>query len=84
MSRATQAKQILQNKLFQESIQELKKIYSNALFEQTGAKDGEAREKLWLAYQVLGKVQQHFKEIRFKFKDRGYNSYRLHLFLQLA
>tara|TARA_R100000234_G_C4965963_1_gene163901 strand:+ start:446 stop:607 length:162 start_codon:yes stop_codon:yes gene_type:complete len=33
------------------------------LFEQTGAKDGEAREKLWLAYQVLGKVEQHFKEI---------------------
>ena len=63
LSRATQAKQILQNKLFQESIEELKKIYSNALFEQTGAKDGEAREKLWLAYQVLGKVEQHFKEI---------------------
>ena len=63
LSRASQAKQILQNKLFQESIQELKKIYSNALFEQTGAKDGEAREKLWLAYQVLGKVEQHFKEI---------------------
>ena len=25
--------------------------------------DSDAREKLWLAYQVLGKVEQHFKEI---------------------
>jgi hypothetical protein len=33
------------------------------LLEQTGAKDSEAREKLWLAYQVLGKVEQHLKEI---------------------
>tara|TARA_R100000544_G_C2179071_1_gene35984 strand:- start:48 stop:194 length:147 start_codon:yes stop_codon:yes gene_type:complete len=25
--------------------------------------DNHAREKLWLAYQVLGKVENHFKEI---------------------
>ena len=25
--------------------------------------ENEAREKLWIAYQVLGKVEQHFKEI---------------------
>ena len=53
----------MESELFKESVETLKKIYSNALFEQTGAKDGEAREKLWLAYQVLGKVEQHFKEI---------------------
>lgn len=63
MNRSSQAKQILENSLFKESIESLKKVYSDALFEQTGAKDSEAREKLWLAYQVLGKVEQHFKEI---------------------
>jgi hypothetical protein len=63
LNRSSQAKQILENSLFKESIESLKKVYSDALFEQTGAKDSEAREKLWLAYQVLGKVEQHFREI---------------------
>ena len=63
MSRASQAKQILQNKLFQESFKTLKKVYSEALLDRTAVHDSSAREKLWLAYQVLGKVEQHFKEI---------------------
>lgn len=63
MSRSSQAKTILENDLFKESFENLKKVYSSALLEQTGAKDSEAREKLWLAYQVLGKVEQHFREI---------------------
>ena len=63
MSRASQAKQILQNKLFQESFKTLKKVYSEALLDRTSVHDSNAREKLWLAYQVLGKVEQHFKEI---------------------
>ena len=63
MSRSSQAKQILQNKLFQESFETLKKIYSEALLDRTAVHDSDAREKLWLAYQVLGKVEQHFKEI---------------------
>lgn len=63
MNRSSQAKTILENDLFKESFENLKKVYSSALLEQTGAKDSEAREKLWLAYQVLGKVEQHLKEI---------------------
>lgn len=63
MSRSSQAKQILENSIFQESIDTLKKNYRDALFEQTGVNDNIAREKLWLAYQVLNKVEQHFKEI---------------------
>ena len=63
MSRSSQAKQILENSIFQESIDTLKKNYKDALFEQTGVNDNTAREKLWLAYQVLGKVENHFKEI---------------------
>ena len=63
LSRSSQAKQILQNKLFQESFEELKKIYSEALLDRTAVRESEAREKYWLAYQVLKKVEQHFKEI---------------------
>lgn len=63
MSRSSQAKVILENSLFKESFENLKKVYSSALLEQTGANDSQAREKLWMAYQVLGKVEQHFKEI---------------------
>ena len=63
LSRSSQAKQLLENKLFQESIDSLKKIYSEALLDKTGAKEGETREKLWIAYNVVGKVEQHLKSI---------------------
>ena len=63
MSRSSQAKQILQNELFKESFETLKKIYSEALLDRTSVNENEAREKLWIAYQVVGKVEQHFKEI---------------------
>jgi hypothetical protein len=53
----------LENELFKESFDSLKKIYSEALLERTSVHESEAREKLWIAYQVLGKVEQHFKEI---------------------
>ena len=63
LSRSSQAKQLLENKLFQESIDSLKKIYSEALLDKTGAKEGETKEKLWIAYNVVGKVEQHLKSI---------------------
>ncbi len=63
VSRSYQAKQILENKLFQESIDELKKIYSEALLDKTGAKESDTREKLWIAYNVVSKVEQHLKTI---------------------
>ena len=63
MGRASQAKQILENELFKECFDSLKKIYSEALLERTSVHENEAREKLWIAYQVLGKVEQHFKVI---------------------
>ena len=63
MSRSSQARQILENKLFQESFEDLKKIYSEALLDRTTVRESEAREKYWLAYQVLKKVEHHFKEI---------------------
>ena len=59
ISRSNEAKQILESKLFQESMETLKKIYSEALLEKTGAKERDTREKLWIAYNVVGKVEQH-------------------------
>ena len=63
LSRSSQARQLLENKLFKEAFNSLKKIYSEALLEKTGAKEGETREKLWIAYNVVGKVEQHLQSI---------------------
>lgn len=63
LSRSNQAKQILENNLFKEAVESLKKIYSEALLEKTGAKESDTREKLWIAYNVVGKVEQHLKSI---------------------
>ena len=63
ISRSNEAKQILGSKLFQESIETLKKIYSEALLEKTGAKESDTREKLWIAYNVVGKVEQHLQTV---------------------
>jgi hypothetical protein len=63
VSRSNQAKQILQNKIFKEAIESLKKLYSEALLEKTGAKESDTREKLWIAYNVVGKVEQHLHTV---------------------
>ena len=60
--RSDKAKQILENPIFNESLTELKKLYTESLF-NTGAKETETREKLWLAYNVVGKVEQNLLEI---------------------
>ena len=48
--------------MLKESFDKLKKLYSESLF-NTGAKETETREKLWLAYNVVGKVEQNLLEI---------------------
>jgi hypothetical protein len=63
VSRSNQAKQILENKIFVEAIDTLKKLYSEALLEKTGAKESDTREKLWIAYNVVGKVEQHLQTV---------------------
>jgi hypothetical protein len=63
INRSNEAKQILESKLFQESIETLKKIYSEALLEKTGVKESDTREKLWIAYNVVGKVEQHLQTV---------------------
>ena len=62
VSQANKAKQLFENPLLKESFDKLKKLYSESLF-NTGAKETETREKLWLAYNVVGKVEQNLLEI---------------------
>tara|TARA_R100000234_G_scaffold118758_1_gene99928 strand:+ start:69 stop:362 length:294 start_codon:yes stop_codon:yes gene_type:complete len=62
VSQSNKVKQLFENPLLQESFDKLKKIYSDALF-NTGTKESETREKLWLAFNIVGKVEQNLKEI---------------------
>ncbi len=62
VSQANKAKQLFENPLLKESFDKLKKLYSESLF-NTGAKETETREKLWLAYNVIGKVEQNLLEM---------------------
>ena len=62
VSQANKAKQLFENPLLKDSFDKLKKLYSESLF-NTGAKETETREKLWLAYNLGGKVEQNLLEI---------------------
>jgi hypothetical protein len=62
VTQSNKAKQLLENDLLKNAFIKLKDLYTQSLF-NTGAKETEAREKLWLAYQVVGKVEQHLAEI---------------------
>ena len=62
VSQSNKARQLLDNPLFKEALDELKKLYAESLF-NTGAKEQETREKLWLAVNVLGKVEQHIQQV---------------------
>ena len=62
LNQANKAKQLFENPLLKESFDKLKKLYTESLF-NTGATETEAREKLWLAYNVVSKVEQNLFEI---------------------
>ena len=57
LSRSEKARLGLSNPIFVEAIENLKKLYSQSLL-NTGV-----NEKLWLAFQIVQKVEQHFIEI---------------------
>jgi uncharacterized protein (DUF488 family) len=61
-TRGQRAKDILEDELFKESIQTLKDSYSDAIF-QTGPNDELARTKIYLAFQILGKFENHFRSV---------------------
>tara|TARA_R100001460_G_scaffold13763_2_gene31004 strand:+ start:381 stop:638 length:258 start_codon:yes stop_codon:yes gene_type:complete len=62
VSQSNKAKQLFENPLLQESFDKLKKSYQDSLF-STGVKEQETREMLWLAYNIVGKVEQNLKEV---------------------
>jgi hypothetical protein len=62
VSQSNKAKQLFENPLLQESFDKLKKAYQDSLF-STGVKEQETREMLWLAYNIVGKVEQNLKEV---------------------
>ena len=62
MSRSEKARQILDNQVFKESIEKLKKLYADSLF-NTGVNENETREKLYLAYHIVQKVEQNIQEV---------------------
>ena len=62
LNQANKAKQLFENPLLKDSFDKLRKLYSESLF-NTGATELDAREKLWLAYNVVGKVEQNLLEM---------------------
>ena len=62
LNQANKAKQLFEEPLLKESFEKLKKLYSESLF-NTGATEIEAREKLWLAYNIVSKVEQNLLEM---------------------
>ena len=53
---------MLENPVFKESIEKLKTLYTSSLF-NTGVNENETREKLYLAYHIVQKVEQNIQEV---------------------
>ena len=62
LSQANKASQLFEDPLLKESFDKLRSLYSTSLL-NTGANETETREKLWLAYQMVGKVEQNLLEM---------------------
>lgn len=62
MSRSDKARQVLENPVFKDSIEKLKNLYTTSLF-NTGVNENQTREKLWLAYHIVQKVEQNIQEV---------------------
>ena len=62
VSQSNKAKTLLEDPLLQESFDKLKNLYTTSLL-NTGANEVDTREKLWLAYNVVNKVEQNLLEM---------------------
>lgn len=62
VSQSNKASELLNDPLLKESFDKLKNLYSTSLL-NTGANETETREKLWLAFNIVGKVEQNLQEI---------------------
>jgi len=61
-ARGARAKALLENELLVEAFEALEKEYT-AAWRSTGARDSEAREKLYLAVNIVGKVREHLNYV---------------------
>tara|TARA_Y100001970_G_scaffold115162_1_gene143527 strand:+ start:143 stop:436 length:294 start_codon:yes stop_codon:yes gene_type:complete len=62
ITQSNKAKQLFENPLVKEAFDKLRKLYQDSLF-NTGVNEESTREKLWLAYNIVNKVEQHFIEM---------------------
>ena len=62
VNQSNKAKDLFDNPLVKESFDKLKNLYSTSLL-NTGANEVDTREKLWLAYNIVGKVEQNLQEV---------------------
>lgn len=62
ITQSNKAKQLFENPLVKDAFDNLRKLYQDSLF-NTGVNEEETREKLWLAYNIVNKVEQHFMEM---------------------
>lgn len=60
--RAAQAEELLKNPLLVEAFVLLRDAYI-AEWEKSHARDTDARERLWQATQIVGKVQTHLEQV---------------------
>jgi hypothetical protein len=60
--RGAKAAALLENELLQESFARLEADYI-AAWRITAARDADARERLWIAVNVLGKVKEHLGKV---------------------
>lgn len=61
-SLGTQAQSLLDNELIKGAFESLEQEYTKA-WRDTAVRDTDARERLWQAVQIVGKVQTHLKTI---------------------
>lgn len=62
IARGNHAKALLGDNLLTEAFDTLKTEYLKA-WEATGARDTDARERLWQAYQIVGKVRSQLGSV---------------------
>ncbi|AWJ88925.1 hypothetical protein Sp245p_03530 [Azospirillum baldaniorum] len=60
--RGAQAQALLDNDLLREAFAGLRQDYMRA-WEATGARETDARERLWQAVQIVGKVESHLRSV---------------------
>jgi hypothetical protein len=61
-ARGKRAEQLVNDELLTGAFTTLRADYIKA-WEETGARDTDARERLWQAIQIVGKVQTHLKSV---------------------